>query len=364
MIKVLSHYNFGAEVEEVRPFGNGNINKTYLINTANNQKFILQEINTKVFKKPKDVMRNIELVTNHIRNIHQMNHMDSDNAVLEIFYSIEKESYVKENNRFWRAYKYVNNAITHETTDDPELFQQVGVAIGAFQKFLNDFDPKKLAVTIPDFHHTPKRFEALKKVVEEDRYDRAMRVYEELKFIEDRYELLKVITEALDNEEIPLRVTHNDTKLNNVMIDTSTKKAVCIIDLDTVMPGSILYDFGDAVRIGASEAKEDEIDLTKVKLNLDLFKAFAEGFLFETASILTAKEEELLVDSVWLITMEITIRFLTDYLNNDQYFRIDYPEHNLVRVKAQMQLAKDIEANKIKMKQIVNNILKNKSMSR
>jgi N-acetylhexosamine 1-kinase len=357
MINVLKHYTFGKNVTEIKPFGNGNINKTYLIKTDNDKKYILQEINTRVFKKPKEVMRNIELVTNHIRGIHQENDISSDDAVLKIFYTINKESYVKENNRYWRVYKFVNNAITYETTDDPSLFHQVGVAVGAFQKFLKDFDPAKLAVTIPDFHHTPKRFEFLREVVTTDRYERALMVFEELRFIEERKDKLSIITDALSRKEIPVRVTHNDTKLNNVMINEKTKKALCIIDLDTVMPGSILYDFGDAVRIGASRAKEDEEDISKIKFDLELFKAFAEGFLYETKDILWDNEIVYLVDSVWLITMEISIRFLADYLNNDEYFRIDYPEHNLVRVRAQIQLVKEIEKHYQEMKEIINRIV-------
>ena len=349
MIKVLNHYAFKDNVKDIKPYGNGNINKTYLVETFGNDKYILQEINTKVFKKPKEVMKNIEMVTTHIRNAHIENNLSSDNAVLEIVYTNNNDSYVKINHQYWRAYKFVNNSETYETTEDPNLFKQVGIAIGAFQKFLNDFEPNKLFVTIPDFHNTPKRYEALCKAIESDKYNRAIDVFHEIKFIYDRKDRLSIITDALDNDEIPIRVSHNDTKLNNVMIDKTTKKAVCIIDLDTVMPGSVLYDFGDAIRIGASASNEDESDLSKIKLDLPLFEAFTEGFLSEMSEILTDTEKKLLVDSVWVITMEITIRFLTDYLNNDQYFRIDYPKHNLTRVYAQMKLVEEIELCRDKM---------------
>ena len=355
MIKILNQYPFGQDVTDISPFGNGNINKTYLISTNSNKKYILQEINSKVFKKPKEVMRNIELVTEHIRNIHRKNSIESDQAVLEILYTNDNQSYVKLDDRYWRAYNFVENAITYETTDDPEIFKQVGIAVGAFQKFLNDFNSDRLAITIPDFHNTPKRFSSLSKVVDEDNYDRVMKVFKEIQFINSRKNKLSIIVQALEKKEIPLRVTHNDTKLNNVMIDKTTNKAVCIIDLDTVMPGSVLYDFGDAIRVGANNAKEDESDLSKVRLNMSLFESFVDGFLEETHNILNQKEIDLLVDSVWLITMEISIRFLTDYLDNDQYFRTDYPEHNLVRTKAQLKLVNEIERYYEQMKNYIKN---------
>ncbi|MCK5732126.1 MAG: aminoglycoside phosphotransferase family protein, partial [Tenericutes bacterium] len=220
------------------------------------------------------------------------------------------------------------------------------------------FDPNELFVTIPDFHDTPKRYEALRKAIDIDNYDRAINVYNEIKFIMNRKDKLSIVTDALEKKEIPLRVTHNDTKLNNIMIDKDSKKAVCVIDLDTVMPGSALYDFGDAVRIGASTAKEDEKDVSKIHLNIELFEAFTKGFFKEALAILTPLEIDLLVDSVWLITMEITMRFLTDYLENDQYFKIDYAEHNIVRVHAQMKLVEEIEKHYDEMKMIVERLIK------
>lgn len=358
MIKILEYYGFKDDVIDIKPFGNGNINKTFLVRTNSKVKYILQEINTKVFKKPEEVMKNIELVTNHIKNIHHINGINSDNAVLEIFYTLDNESFVSIDKHYWRAYKYVSNSMTYETTEDPELFKQVGIAIGAFQNFLTGFDPNKLFVTIPDFHDTPKRYEALRKAIDIDNYDRAINVYNEIKFIVNRKDKLSIVTDALEKKEIPLRVTHNDTKLNNIMIDKDSKKAVCVIDLDTVMPGSALYDFGDAVRIGASTAKEDEKDVSKIHLNIELFEAFAQGFLDQTLDILTPLEVDLLVDSVWLITMEITMRFLTDYLENDQYFKTDYAEHNIIRARAQMKLVEEIEKHYEEMKMIIKKLIR------
>ncbi len=357
MIQILKHYSFGDDVEDIEAFGNGNINKTYLATTTSGEKYILQQINTHVFKKPKDVMKNIELVTNHIRNVHRKNGLDSDNAVLNIVPTTKGTSYVKLADNYWRVYGYVYHSTTYETTNDPVLFKQVGIAIGAFQKFLHDFDSKKLAVTIPDFHNTPKRYRDFEKIVDKDPEKRAIDIYGDIKFLFDRKDGLSKITDRLDNDEIPVRVTHNDTKLNNVMIDKTTKQALCIIDLDTVMPGSVLYDFGDAVRIGASTAKEDESDLSKINFDLKLFEAFTEGFIREAGRFLTEKEIDLLVDSVWIITMEIAMRFLGDYLNGDQYFRTDYEDHNLIRARSQMKLVEELEQYKDDMEDIVRHIV-------
>ncbi|MDD3191644.1 MAG: aminoglycoside phosphotransferase family protein [Bacilli bacterium] len=357
MYNILSNFKIDGSIIQADDYGNGHINKTYLVTTTSNKKYILQQINTTVFKKPKDVMENIEMVTAHIRE-NQKNNPDVSRSALEIVNTHDEKTYVKIKDSYWRCYKFIEGAKTYEKITNPFLFYEVGKAVGKFQKQLQDFPIDKLNITIPNFHNTPARFNRFLTVATEDVMDRGLDIFNEIKFICDRQEEMKIIENGMANQSIPIRVTHNDTKLNNVMIDESTNQAICIIDLDTVMPGSVLYDFGDAIRIGASTAAEDEKDLEKVHLDLTLFELFTKGFLEVVRNDL--KEEELnnLVLSAKIITLECGMRFLTDYLEGDVYFRTSYPDHNLIRARTQFKLVQEIEENWEQMNQIVNRILK------
>ncbi|MGD9604880.1 MAG: phosphotransferase enzyme family protein [Bacilli bacterium] len=357
MQKVLEMYEFGRRAVKMIPFGNGHINKTYIVITNNDEKYILQKLNTVVFKKPREVMNNIELVTNYIREIVKKENDDYSRAVLEIIPSVNAKSYVHIDDMFWRCYRFVSGAKTYEIVENPELFYEVGKAIGTFQKQLMDFPIEKLAITIPNFHNTPIRFRRFKEVVNEDPKRRALEVFNEIKFLYNREEDVSNITKYLDSGEIKTRVTHNDTKLNNVMIDENTNKAICVVDLDTVMPGSVLFDFGDAIRVGASTALEDEKDLSKVSLNQVLFEAFSRGFLEKAYDILTEKEIENLVESARIITLECGMRFLTDYLEGDVYFSTHYETHNLDRAKTQFKLVQEIEDHYDELQIIIQKIL-------
>lgn len=357
MHNILKNFYFYDDILKVEPFGNGHINSTFLVITKEN-KYIIQKINTNVFKKPKEVMENIELVTDHIKKVASLGDcIDPKRASLEIIETNSKSSYVVRDNSYWRCYKYILGATTYDIIKEPGMFYEVGQAIGLFQKQLQNIPIKKLHITIPNFHNTPVRFKKFEDVVTRDEYGRGLEIFNEIKFVFDRQKIMSKITDLLDSGEIPLRVTHNDTKLDNVMIDERTQKAICVIDLDTVMPGSVLFDFGDAIRIGASTALEDEQDLSKVNLDINLFEQFTRGFLEKTHTFLNQKEKEYLVESARIITLECGMRFLTDYLENDIYFKVKYPEHNLIRARTQFKLVEEIEKNYGKLQNIVTNIL-------
>jgi len=356
MQKIFRQYSFGKEIKSIAPFGHGHINKTYLVVTGNKKKYILQRINQDVFKKPKEVMKNIELVTSYIRNQVKNDGRDPSRAALEIIPTINKKTYAQVDDYYWRCYRYVIGAKTYEIIEKPELFYEVGKAIGIFQRQLQFFPIERLHITIPDFHNTPVRFQNFLKATYFDENNAGLYAFNESKFIFDRKSIMSTITDMLDNNEIPLRVTHNDTKLNNIMIDESSQRAICVIDLDTVMPGSVLYDFGDAIRIGASTAVEDEPDLSKVKLDINLFELFSRGFLEETHWFLKQKEIDNLVEGARIITLECGMRFLTDFFAGNTYFKIDYPQHNLIRARTQFKLVKEIEDNYHKLQNIIKNI--------
>lgn len=343
MQKIFGQYYFGDKIKSIDPFGHGHINKTYLIITTNGEKFILQRINHYVFKKPKEVMYNIELVTKYIRTKVLEEGQDPSRAALEIIPTVGNKTYAIVDNYYWRCYRYVCGAKTYEIIDSPEMFYEVGRAVGVFQKQLSSFPIEKLYITIPNFHNTPARFSRLVEATYNDSGNVGLDTFNDVKFVFQRRGIVDVITKLLEKKIIPLRVTHNDTKLNNIMIDENTKKAICVIDLDTVMPGSVLYDFGDAIRVGASTAVEDEPDLSKVKLDINLFTFFSRGFLEETHMILNNSEIDHLVEGARIITLECGIRFLTDYFNGNTYFNIDYPKHNLVRARTQFKLVGEIE---------------------
>lgn len=359
MQNIIKHYEFADETVKVEPFGNGHINKTFLVITEKSkQKYILQQINTNVFKKPVEVMENIELITNHIREFAAAEAEDPSRAALEIVRTITNKTFMRIDTMFWRCYKYVEGAKTYEIIENPDMFYEVGKAIGIFQRQLSKFPISKLNITIPDFHNTPVRFAKFVNVSNTDPHQRGIEVFNEVKFVFDRKKGMSKIVDLMRDKKIPVRVTHNDTKLNNVMIDEITNKAICVIDLDTVMPGSVLYDFGDAIRVGASTAMEDEKDLSKVNLDIELFEKFTRGFLEKTYDILTVTEIENLVEGARIITLECGMRFLTDFLENDIYFQVNYPYHNLVRARTQFKLVEEIEKNYDKLDNIVKSIIK------
>jgi Ser/Thr protein kinase RdoA (MazF antagonist) len=338
---------------DVSAYGEGHINDTYLATISPN-KYILQRINHNIFKNPEKLMKNIFLVTEFLREKIINNGGDPNRETLTVIKTRDgKDLYKTNNGNYFRMYLYVDDANTYQIVEKKEQFYNAARAFGKFQRWLTDFPAEKLYETIISFHNTKVRFGNLIKAINEDKAGRKNEVLAEIEFALKREKDTCIIVDALNKKEIPLRVTHNDTKLNNVLFDKETDEAICVIDLDTVMPGSLLYDYGDAIRFGASSGAEDEKNLDKIYCDLELFKAFTKGFLQELGDSITKKEIELLPFSAKLMTYECGIRFLTDYLNGDTYFKIHRVEHNLDRARTQFKLVADMEEKIVEMEKIV-----------
>ncbi|MEG1886752.1 MAG: aminoglycoside phosphotransferase family protein [Oscillospiraceae bacterium] len=351
--EVVKNFDINANLVEIRPMGNGHINSTYAV-ICDKEKYVLQEINTAVFKNPHVVMNNIFRVTEYLRNIIKDSGGDTSREVLNFIRTKDgSELYKTDDNKFYRMYKMVENVESYEKVEKPEHFFNAAAAFGKFQKQLADFKCDYLKTTIPKFHDTVDRMNQLEEAISEDTMDRVALCENEIKFIRERKTSIGLVLDGLRDGSIKERVTHNDTKFNNILLDSKTGKSVCIIDLDTVMPGSALYDFGDAIRFGASTAEEDERDLSLVTIDLNLFRAYVSGFLSEVRNCLTDRELELMAYSAWLMTIEVGMRFLSDFFNGDVYFKTSCKDQNLYRARNQLKLAYEMEKNMVSMNQIV-----------
>lgn len=346
--KILNKFNIDSKIEE---YGNGHINDTYLVNPNT---YILQRINTKVFTNPDELMNNIDNVTTFLRKKIADEGGNPDRETLTVIHTKDGKNFYKhDGDNVFRIYKFIENTVTIEENPTSENLYSAGKCFGHFQRMLDDFPVEKLYETIKDFHNTPKRVQALKEAVSADIAGRAGAVKKEIEFALENAEFASKVTDSIADGKIPIRVTHNDTKINNILFDKATEEAVCVIDLDTVMPGSALYDFGDALRIGGSTAAEDEIDLDKVRFSREAFANFARGYCSEMLQCLTEAETELLPFSVKLMTYECGIRFLTDYLNGDTYFKIHREHHNLDRARNQFKLVEDISRSEQELYKII-----------
>ncbi len=342
---VAAHFAFSGDVTDIKACGNGHINSTYIIRTSAARRYILQILNTAIFQHPEEVMANIVAVTEHLRAGLAASGEDAERGTMRVVYTTDGTTgYTDAEGRFWRAYDFVEGTVCRLTVDSADTFARVGEAFGDFVRRLANFDASTLHESIPNFHNTKKRYADFVASVESDCVGRASTVREEIAFITDRQDRTSLVVDALASGELPLRVTHNDTKLSNILLDETTEEAVCIIDLDTVMPGSVLYDFGDSIRTGAASAAEDEPDLDKVHFLPAMFEAYARGFVKGTGGSLTPRELEMLPMGAYIITLEQAIRFLGDYLDGDTYYHTDYPEHNLVRARTQLRLVSEMEA--------------------
>ncbi len=346
---ILKNFAIEGEIKDISPYGEGHINTTMLVVT-DKAKYILQRINTVVFKKPEEVMSNILLVTEHIEKKGALS--------LTVIKTHDGESMVCTEDGCYRVYVYISDSVSYQSAESAEIFSNAGYAFGEFQNHLADFDASKLYETIARFHDTPNRFNNFLKAVEENKSGRLDACRDEVAFVMERKDTFDKIVKALADGSVPLRVTHNDTKLNNILMDPETNKGKAVIDLDTVMPGSMLYDFGDSIRFGASTAAEDEKDLDKVNFDINLFKAYAQGFCTALKGKFTEREIELLPYSAYLMTMECGMRFLTDFIDGDTYFATKYADHNLVRCRTQFKLASQMQAQEAKMLEIVKDICK------
>ena len=346
--EVIDGFRFRGKLLESKPFGGGHINDTFLLTfegeDGNPFKIVLQRMNHHVFKKPVELMENVMNVTSFLRQYARDHGGDPDRETLHFIKSKEGAPYYKDSfGDYWRAYVFIADASSLTSVRNTEDFYQSAVAFGEFQKKLASFPAEKLHETIPDFHNTRERFKTFTETVAADPMGRAAGVAEEIAFVKEREDLACFFQDLLDKGELPLRVTHNDTKLDNILFDDATGKAICVIDLDTVMPGLAVFDFGDSIRFGANPAREDEKDLTKVYCDLELFEAYVKGFLAGVDGKLTKREIDLLPMGAKEMTYECGMRFLADYIDGDHYFKIDYPEQNLDRARTQFKLVKDME---------------------
>ena len=341
------HFALNGELTSCRTYGSGHINSTYQIKTDRDSVYILQRINKYVFTDPKAVMENVGAVTEYLRS------RVSDPAETLHFVPSDTGTYyhVDESGEYWRCYEFADG-ICLEAPESNADFYESAIAFGRFQELLKDFPAETLHETIPLFHNTVNRYRLFKEALEKNRSGRASAAADEIAFIMAREAEAGTICDLLERGELPLRVTHNDTKLNNVLFNRKTRKALCVLDLDTVMPGSSLYDFGDSIRFGAATAAEDEPDVSKMGLDLERFRVYTAGYLTACTG-LTDKERELLPLGAKIITLELAVRFLTDYLDGDLYFKTDYPEHNLVRARSQLKLVADMEQKWEQMQKIV-----------
>ena len=343
------------EIISIEPYGEGHINTTWLAVHKNadgvETKNLLQKINHYVFNNPAELMENIVGVTSFLKD-----KVPEDGTLTVIPTHDGKNYFHDEFDNYWRVYKFVENATAYQKIENEKDFYTCGVAFGEFQQFLADYPAEKLHETIVNFHNTPSRFADFHKALDADVKGRAKDVKAEIDFVLARECKADAITSKLASGEIPYRVTHNDTKLNNILIDDATGKAKCVIDLDTIMPGAVAYDFGDCVRFGASTGAEDETDLSKIEVDLHLFEVFTNGFVSTANKFLTPAEKDSLVTGAYLMTLECGVRFLTDYLNGDVYFKIHRENHNLDRCRTQFKLVADMEAKEAKMREIVTSI--------
>lgn len=349
----------GEEVES------GHINSTYLatyeLSDSEQRRYILQRINEKVFKDPLAVMRNVECVTSHINWKVLRKKRDLGGQTLSLYPHKTGRFYVNGGNGgIWRCYNFFEGCQTYDVVENTRQAYEAGHAFGAFQDLVSDLPAEEIVETIPDFHHTRKRYEALLKAVEEDACGRVGDVRSEIDFVKSQEDAVDVLLDLRAAGDVPLRITHNDTKINNILFDRESDEAVCVIDLDTVMPGLSLYDFGDLVRTATNPAAEDEPDFSKVEVRSGIFQALVEGYLESAGGVLNGTEIAHMAFSGRLIALELGMRFLTDHLNGDLYFRVQREGHNLDRARTQLRLAKLIGEQEAEMSKFVKMVAKSR----
>ena len=356
--EAIQNFKFEGTLIDTRPYGSGHINDTYLLTfeiaSMGRMKVILQRMNKQILTTPVDLMENIIGMTSYLPEKIIENGGEHERAKQKLIPSVgEKPYYFDSKGDYWRSYIFITDATSYDQVEKPEDFYQSAVAFGNFQRLLSDYPAGTLHETIQGFHDTKARFQTFREAVKKDVCGRAAKVQKEIEFVLAHEEVANIFSDLQEKGELPLRVTHNDTKLNNIMIDNCTGKGICVIDLDTVMPGLAMNDFGDSIRFGASTAAEDEQDLSKVSCSMELFEIYVKGFLEGCAGRLTPREVELLPMGAKVMTFECGMRFLTDYLEGDHYFKIHREEHNLDRCRTQFKLVEDMERKWDMMQQIV-----------
>ena len=357
MKEILTAWQWDGPVSEPVPYGEGHINQTYAITVTSEQgakRYILQKINTNIFKDPAGLMENVCGVTDFLREKAKQRGADPARATLHVVPTKEEKPYYQAaDGSCWRVYEFVENTVCLQQVQSAEDFYQSAVAFGNFQHQLADYPAHTLHETIPHFHDTPKRFADFQRAVVEDRMGRVAQVQREIEFVRAREADYHVMVDLLAAGKLPLRVTHNDTKLNNILFDKTTGEGLCVIDLDTVMPGLAANDFGDSIRFGANHCAEDEADLSKVNFSMELFEIYTKGFLQAAGEAFTPLEKQTLPWGAKLMTMECGMRFLADYLEGDHYFHINYETQNLNRARTQFKLTADMERNWDAMQKVI-----------
>ena len=352
--EIAARFAVNGRVAYCGRYGNGHINETYLVETDGGARYILQKINDTVFQNVPALMENVSAVTRYLRA-----HTDDPRRAMHLVQTTEGADYLRdEAGGWWRMYDFIENSICLQAAETDEDFYQSAVAFGEFQRELSEFPAHTLHETIAKFHDTRNRYVQFREALNADPLGRAASVQTEIEFALAREKNAGELMRLLEAGELPLRVTHNDTKLNNVLLDRETRKPLCVIDLDTVMPGLAAFDFGDSIRFGASTAAEDETDLGKVEMSLELFETYARGFLEACGSALSPLEKATLPLGAKLMTLECGVRFLTDYLSGDTYFRIHRPNHNIDRCRTQFKLVSDMEKKQNEMRAVIEKLSK------
>lgn len=347
LYKVLSNYDLHGELFKTELYGFGRTNKTILIGTINSgeHNYILQKINSNLFKNVDALMNNIELITNHIKNKYTEKGKDYKNKVLNIIKTKKNKNYVKIGKEYYRIYDFIEDSICIQQVTRSKQIYELGRAFGKFQQQLSDFDSSKLYITIPNFHNTLSRYQDFLQILNANKLDRTKGIEDLIEFVKQKsFRYTSILVDKEKNGDLPIRVVHNDTKINNVVFD-ELGKAKAILDLDTVMPNTLCYDFGDAIRFACNTAGEEETNLDKVGFNKDYFDKFCEGYFSKTSEMLTDKEWDILFISPLVLAFELGVRFLGDFLNGDKYFGVSSPLDNLNRAKVQFKLLEELERN-------------------
>ena len=354
---ITAYGNISGELTEAKPFGSGHINDTICLTYRDGEagkRYVLQRVNTSIFRNPEKLMENMVNVTGFLRKKITAAGGNPDRETLTVVPASDGKPYfITSDGGFWRMTGFIEDAVSYDNAERPEELYMTGRAFGNFQYMLSDYPADTLYDTLPGFHDTRARYESFKETVKADPVGRVENCREEIAFILEREKLARFSMDSLDSGALPLRVTHNDTKINNLLIDSKTGKALCVIDLDTVMPGLAMTDFGDGIRSGTCTAAEDEPDVNKVECSLALYEAFTRGFIEGCGGKLTAYEVETLPMGALGITYEQALRFLDDYLNGDTYYKTKYPEHNLVRTRTQIKMVRELEAKENEIKAII-----------
>ena len=350
---IISNFNVEGQMLSCERYGEGHINETYLL-TTDKKDYILQKINSNLFKNVEGLMNNIRLVTEFNRKEIIKKGGNPDRESLSLLYTKDGAPFIKTEEGYFRIYKFITDAVAYQVVEKPEHFYQSAVAFGNFANLLAEFNATELYEVLPNFHNTEKRFNDFINSLNADKFNRAKDVKAEIDFVLERKQYCSKIVSLLRSGEMPTKVTHNDTKLNNVMLDKVTGEPVAVIDLDTIMPGSICYDFGDSIRFGCNPAAEDEKDLSKVNFDINLFEQYVKGYLSALGKSITDIEKQNLAMGAILMTYECGMRFLADYLDGDIYFRVKRDGHNLDRARTQFKLVADMEKAFDKMQEIVN----------